>query len=199
MLYIFDDMNALSGGFWYRSLPLLSGQRREKVLAYRFEQDKNLSAAAYLLLRHALKAEYGIGEPVEFEFGESGKPVLRGYPRVHFNLSHCRAAVACAVSGSPVGVDIQEIEPVERALAGRVLTEAENRSFLASTDPERTFCEYWTKKESWLKKSGLGIGASLTELASGDIETAFLKSDKDYCCCAVGHFDTPGVTYIRGL
>ncbi len=199
MLYIFDDMGALGGGFWLESLPRLSVQRREKALAYRFGQDKNLSAAAYLLLRYALKADYGIGEPVEFELCESGKPVILGYPGVHFNLSHCRAAVACAVASVPVGVDVQEIAPVERALAKRVLTEAEYRAFLASSDPDRTFCEYWTKKESWLKKNGLGIGASLAGLAAKDIEAAFFKSDKDYCCCAVGYFDTPGVTYVRGL
>ncbi len=199
MLYIFDDIGALDDGFALRSLPLLSAQRRAKVLAYRFDRDKNLSAAAYLLLRHALKADYGIEAPVEFELCEGGKPVLRGYPGVHFNLSHCRAAVACAVSDAPVGVDVQEIAPVERALARRVLTQAEYSAFLASPDPNRTFCEYWTKKESWLKRSGIGIDASLSELASGDIAAAFFTSDKDYCCCAVGYADTPGVIYVRGL
>ena len=187
MLYLFDRIETLDDSFPEHSTPYLSEQRREKVFAYRFLQDKKLSAAVYLLLRHALRESYRLDEPVVFAYGRNGKPVLRDHPRIHFSLSHCRAAVACAVSDREVGVDVQDIAPVSDKLAKRVLTGEEYAAFKAAGDPARHFCEVWTVKESYLKKTGQGIGVDLWDLPAANITEATLFSDsKDYCCCLAG-------------
>lgn len=185
MLYIFDKIDTLAEGFPERCSYHLSEQRREKVLSYRFSLDRNLSAAAYLLLRLALKDNYGIDEPVVFSFGKNGKPFLRDYPRICFNLSHCRKAVACAVSLCDVGVDVQEIAPVSDDLARRVLTANEYETFKTAENPFQRFCEYWVIKESYLKKTGDGIGAELSMLAAEDVRyKTLLVNGNGYCCCA---------------
>lgn len=47
-------------------------------------------------LRH-----HGItGNPV-FEYVKHEKPVLRDYPDIHFNLSHCRRGIMCVIDDMP--------------------------------------------------------------------------------------------------
>ena len=201
ILYIFDEIDSLDDAFMEQSIPYLSMERREKAFSYRFPLERNLSAAVYLLLRLALKEQYGINEPVVFTYAKNGKPSLRDYPDIRFNLSHCRAAAACIVAGSEVGVDVEGIAPVPDNAAMRALTAKEYAEFKASLHPHELFCEYWTVKESWLKKTGCGIGADLSVLAAEDTgEKTFYKSGKNYCCCAAGAFVTVrhvGIKHIQ--
>ena len=103
MIYLNDD---IAGFDFEASLPLLSEQRREQALKFKYEQGRKTCSAAYLLLCQALQQEYGITDRPIFEYGEHGKPAIVGLPHIHFNLSHCREAAICVVSDSPVGIDI---------------------------------------------------------------------------------------------
>ena len=179
MLYIFDEVDKLE------DLPMdrLSDERRDKALRYRFSLSRKLSVGVYLLLCLALKEEFGIEEAVVFGYNENGKPFLKDYPHIHFNLSHCKKAVACAVSDSEVGVDIQDIRPVSDKVAKRVLTEVEHKRFKQAQVPDEYFCEIWTVKESFLKRTGQGIRADLREIsADGITEKTVYRGDGYYCC-----------------
>ena len=186
MLYIFDEIGALDDGFARRMAPHLSARRREKISAYRFPIDRTLSAAVYLLLRLALKEQHGIDGLVEFDCGENGKPFLRTCPQIHFNLSHCRRAAACAISDREVGVDVQSVAPVSDAVARRVLTPAEYAQYKASGRPDELFCELWTIKECLLKQTGQGIGADLSALSAQDAGEVTLYQFADYFACVSG-------------
>ncbi len=74
------------------ALPLLSVQRREQCLKFKYELGRKQCAAAYLLLCQGLREEYGITEPPIFAYGEHGKPMIVDHPDIHFNMSHCREA-----------------------------------------------------------------------------------------------------------
>lgn len=206
MLYIFDKINELTDDFVEQSIPYLSVQRLEKVLSYRFLLDRKLSVAAYMLLRLSLKESFCIDEPVVFSYGKNGKPFLRDYPCIYFNLSHCKNAVACVVSYSEIGVDIEEITPVSDDLAKRVLTAYEFEAYKTSENPSLQFFKYWVIKESYLKKTGQGICVDLTALSSDDIgEKILINSNKavpempnDYCCCMTGVI-TPTIKMISSL
>ena len=92
-----------------RALMDVSPQRREAALRYVKASDRRQSLAAYLLLCRALKEEYGITEPPVFDFGPHGKPFLKDYPSIHFNLSHCPGAALCVIAPAPVGCDIEAV------------------------------------------------------------------------------------------
>ena len=91
------------------ALKQVSPQRREAALRYMRDIDRKLSLAAFLLLMEGLEKEYGISEPPVLAFGPHGKPFLRDYPHIHFNLSHCSRAALCVVGDAPVGCDVETV------------------------------------------------------------------------------------------
>ncbi|MBR4368527.1 MAG: 4'-phosphopantetheinyl transferase superfamily protein [Prevotella sp.] len=148
------------------ALAAVSAERRTYALRYRREEDQRLCLSAYLLLQRALREEYGLSEVPPFCIGEHGKPVLEGYPDIHFNLSHCREAVACVVSTHPVGIDIEMVDSFDEALLPTTMNEKEQQIILESPHPESTFIRFWTMKESLLKLTGEGITDNLPSVLS---------------------------------
>ncbi|MDR2599706.1 MAG: 4'-phosphopantetheinyl transferase superfamily protein [Oscillospiraceae bacterium] len=186
MLYIFDKVDSLGDDFLIRADSLLSNQRREKVLKYKLKYRQNTSIAAYLLLRIALKEQYGINEAVIFGFRgkeSTGKPFLIDYSKIYFNLSHCDNAVACAISNTEIGVDIQHISPVSEAVAKKVLTKSEYKNYIKSKKPDEYFTEIWTIKESYVKKTGQGIATNFSEISADDLLDKTIYKTENYVCC----------------
>ena len=165
------------------ALKQVSPQRKEKALRYRHEAGQRQSVAVYLLLKKALEQEYGITGDLEFGFQEQGKPFLLQYPEIHFSLSHCKVAVACAVSDHPVGIDIEHIRPYHPDLGAYVLNEEDLRQVERSERPDVEFIKRWTQKESYLKLTGEGIRNDLKTL---DMSTAHFETvvnlEKEYVC-----------------
>ena len=149
------------------ALPLLSEQRREQVLRFKYEAGRRQSAAAYLLLCEALRKEYGIEKPPVFEYGEHGKPVISGHPHIHFNMSHCREAVICVVSNRPVGVDIESIREYRDSLARYTMNDSEMTQIAYSLNPACEFVCLWTMKEAVLKLKGEGINNNMKHVLTG--------------------------------
>lgn len=138
----------------YREMP---PGRRAKIDALRFEKDKRLSLAAGVLLHTALERA-GAGEG-ELCIGQNGKPYLPG-GSIEFNLSHSGRLAVCAVSGRPVGVDVEAFRHFDEKLLRRICHErglAALRERTAPGDEDRVFTELWTLKESFLKYLGTGI------------------------------------------
>lgn len=137
----------------YREMP---PWRKKKIDALRAGKAKRLSLAAGILLHTALERA-GAGE-TEPAFGENGKPYLPG--GVEFNLSHSGNFAACAVSGRPVGVDLEAHRHFDERLLRHIYQESELaavRERAAPEDEDRVFTELWTLKESFMKYLGTGI------------------------------------------
>ena len=178
MLYLndhFEDFDVEA------ALPLLSDQRREQCLKIKHEQGRKTCAVAYLLLCEGLRREYGITEKPVFEYGAHGKPWLKDYPHIHFNLSHCREAVICVLSERPVGVDIESIREYKEHLVQYTMNAEEIRQISESGRPSMAFAAFWTKKEAILKLSGEGIRNDMKTVLTGEepIETTVCE-EKNY-------------------
>ena len=135
----------------------ISSQRREQALRFKYERGRRTCVLAYQLLKQALSEEYGISENPLFSYGEHGKPLLVGHPEIHFNLSHCREAVACAVSDRPIGIDVESIREMRDGLVHYTMNDEEQRLIAAAERPEAAFIRLWTMKEARLKLTGRGI------------------------------------------
>ena len=113
------------------------------------------AAAAWGLLEQIL------GPLPSVERGPHGKPFFTDYPELQFSLSHTKGAVACAISDSPCGVDIElENRRVNLAVSRRFFTPREVAYIGCDT---LRFLEVWTRKEAILKRRG-GLPCPLKEL-----------------------------------
>ncbi len=157
MIYLLEEPTSLTQAQYERACRLASPQRMEKVLRYRFADDRKQSLCAYLLLCHALRQEYGIKKAPLLAHTE-GKPILAQHETLHFNLSHCRRAVACILSDGPVGVDVQDWARDYLHLTERICTSDERAYIKAARSPHAAFAQIWTAKESYGKYTGRGIG-----------------------------------------
>lgn len=150
------DLTQYGGGRWRDLLPLLPQSRQERVLACRFEADRQRLAGAGRLLQLALEQA---GVPVQRQrFSENpwGKPYLPQEPSVQFSLSHGGSWAVCAVSDGPVGVDV-ELPRCSMAVAKRHFHPQELTQDL---DADR-LCRLWTAKEAFLKALGTGLTVPL--------------------------------------
>lgn len=179
MIYLNDDIAHFD---FEAALPLLSEQRREQAMKFKYEQGRKTCAAAYLLLCEGLRKEYGMAEKPVFEYGEHGKPFIIGHPEIHFNLSHCKEAAICVISDRPVGVDIESIREYKESLVDYTMNDDEVAMIAHSLHPAQTFTRLWTMKEAILKCCGEGIGGrSMKNVLTGSerIET-IVNVEKNY-------------------
>lgn len=145
----------------------ISDERRQYALRYHNERDQRLCVAAYRLLQQALLQEFGIDERPVLVYNSKGKPLLAGHPGIHFSLSHCHAAVACAVSNRPVGIDIETPDHYSPEVARRVMNDDEMREIEASAQPQVAFTRLWTMKESFYKLTGNDANGDTPHLLAG--------------------------------
>jgi len=99
-----------------------------------------------------------VGGNVVVEHDANGAPFLKEHPELHINISHCRGAVAVAVSKDvAVGIDVESRRKIGDDLVGRVCTQEEQAVIVASPDPTMQFLRFWTRKEAVLKMRRTGI------------------------------------------
>ncbi len=97
-------------------------------------------------------------DSIAIEKGKNGKPFLKNYPRLFFNISHTDGAVAVAFSDSEVGVDTERIRKVNLGVSERFFTKDEKLFINGKTSQKnRRFFEIWTKKEALIKRFALTL------------------------------------------
>ena len=197
MLYLINNVDSLGDEFSERVMLLLSEERREKVQRLHSKNGRLESIAAYMLLRLALHDIYGINEAVDFIYMDKGKPLLKDYPQIHFNISHTKGTAASVVSDHEVGVDVQSIRSVSDNTAKRVLTNDEYSKFKSAQNPFEYFCEVWAIKESYMKMTGQGIAAAFKKLPVDEIKNIHVFRENDYYCSVCSPF--PQVFKIKHI
>lgn len=162
-----------------KAYPLLPQNRKEKVDYFRFMKDKKLSGGAYLLLDKLLSEE-DITKPI-FKTEKYGKSYISNYENIYFNLSHSGSIVACAISDTEVGVDVEYNDPnIDLDIAKNYFYNSEYESIIKSDNPSNEFFNYWVLKESYMKYTGLGFNLELDSFEIIIKDKISLKNDKDH-------------------
>lgn len=144
-----------------KALALVDETRGEKVRALAVREKKNASLSAGVILPLALK-ECCLGGEVKVEYAQWEKPRLIKPEGWCFNLSHSGEWTVLALSNGEVGVDIQQVKPVDMRLATRFFTESEQTEIEnAGENAQELFYRIWTIKESYLKALGVGLSRPL--------------------------------------
>ncbi|MBB3126351.1 4'-phosphopantetheinyl transferase [Paenibacillus rhizosphaerae] len=94
---------------------------------------------------------------------EFGKPVFADEPDIHFNLSHSGDWVVAAIGPSELGVDVEQVLPVNPGIAESCFSPAELGLLQCLPEEERLgrFYDIWTLKESYTKCIGKGLSQPL--------------------------------------
>lgn len=142
---------------------LLSEDEERRAARFVFEHLRQRFRNGRGLLRCVLGAEVGVSpESLAFEYGENGKPSLREWPGVQFNVSHSGNVWMCAIShGRRVGIDVEETREMKDAMqiCSRFFSPDEVRSLHLVPEARRSeaFLNCWTRKEAFLKVTGEGL------------------------------------------
>lgn len=130
-------------------------------------QREREKALAYDILCRLLDEEHP-----RLEHDGKGAPYLPDHPELAVSISHCRAAVAVAVSPEGrVGIDVECRRKISDGLLERVCTVDEQAAVRAAADPTMAFLQLWTRKEAVLKMCGTGIqgfGSMVDALSTKD-------------------------------
>lgn len=103
--------------------------------------------------------EYSIKKEDIF-YNEHKKPYLKNND-YFFSISHTQDKIAIAIANSEVGIDIEEVRTYNPGIEKRLFTK-EEKDYI-NKDHKR-FTEIFTKKESYGKYLGTGLGEYLKDL-----------------------------------
>ena len=185
-----------------RLLPLVSPQRREQALRYQHTFGQFACLQSYLMLCQLL-AEWGRAHhtPLHptlytlhptpytphptptFLYNDYGAPYIEGGP--YFSISHCKTAIAVAVSESPIGIDIEAIRTFKPELMRKTMSPAEQQRITSSATPDQEFIRLWTQKEALLKLQGTGIISDLHHVLDHTLDLSWTEISHlspDYIC-----------------
>ena len=204
---LFDDMSQCTDSEVERLLSLVSAQRREVALRYKFTFGRFTCLKSYVMLqqlvqevlaetdKHWLPLQQRLKEwNGDFVFNEHDKPFMQNVlgkriEGVDFSISHCKNAIAVALSDRPLGVDVESFRRAEDALLRRTMNPDEQAEVCTAADPAEAFTRFWTRKEAVLKLRGTGLVDNLhevlTNLENLQQETTVNKNRQYACTLAV--------------
>lgn len=110
---------------------------------------------------------------IKFRQNEYGKPMLGVRDDVHFNLSHSGIWVVAAVDDQPIGVDVEQVAPIDLSISRNFFSDDEHHDLMGQFDRLSYFFTLWTLKESYIKNLGKGLSHPLNAFS-----IKFLTQDK---------------------
>jgi len=143
----------------------LLNNEKERITRFRKWEDRQRALLANLLARYIIINKLQIkNSNISFSKNNHGKPFLEYNPQFHFNLSHSGKWIVCGASTNPVGIDVEQIKPINLDIAKRFFSKEEYNDLVKKDDNDKIeyFFDLWTLKESYLKNIGTGLSTSLS-------------------------------------
>lgn len=146
-------------------LQFLSLQEKKRAKAFRNIRDCNLYIAGKHLTRKVIAQQFKIkARDIVFKSDKFSRPSLV-YPKVKnfdFNLSHSGNIVVLVIANDKVGIDIEQIRPIDLEIAKNYFHEEEIKFVHSQKNNElENFYQIWALKESFIKAMGRGLSYPL--------------------------------------
>jgi 4'-phosphopantetheinyl transferase len=205
VLLMFQD--EIADDLWNHLENGISAQENEKASRFVFVEDKRACVAAHWLKRRMLSRADPSIEALswEFEYGMHGKPLVAGRDDLHFNLSHCKGLVACALRRDGlVGIDVEFIgRPAPPEVVTHYFSSSEAAWWRAQPETMKTkaFFKTWTMKEALVKATGDGLSQPLRDF-SVCVESLTLLPQGDFASETQSwsfHLAQPGDQHLLAL
>lgn len=154
----FDD------DFYHKALSAIPREKVETIKKITHIKTAHESILAWFMVSYAYRSVYGSKSDLpKLEFHENGKPSFVSAD-FYFNISHSDGLVCVAVSENEIGIDVQSFRISFDSVKRRVLSESELEIVNSSENGNDIFIDIWSRKESYLKFTGLGISQELRSL-----------------------------------
>jgi 4'-phosphopantetheinyl transferase len=158
------------------ALDVLDDEERERIGRFRRPADAASFAGGRALVRLVLAEQLGVS-PRELVFdtwcelhsSAHGKPrLVEPAAEVEFSLSRAGRRLVLAVSGAPVGVDVERLDRSTDLEVTRIAFADDERAELEALPPDDragAFLACWTRKEALLKALGHGLAVEPTSVS----------------------------------
>ncbi|WP_438348551.1 4'-phosphopantetheinyl transferase family protein [Paenibacillus sp. FA6] len=140
-------------------------EKQDRIHRFIHRDDAVRTLTADILSRLRICNKLNIkNSDIQFIHNKNGKPLLHGNDGLHFNNSHSGQWVLCALSDSPVGIDVELISDIDFDIAEHCFSEQECHDLYAHREDNRQdyFFDLWTLKESYIKAVGIGLSLPLS-------------------------------------
>ena len=181
-------------GELYQQLQSLPENLRANILKYQDRREQALRMGGKLLLSQMLQY-FNLGHLSLENIQKSGnnKPYFPS-SGFQFNVAHSGNICICAgAMQTHLGVDIEQIKPINIAQFSPYLTEKEQLLLSESPTPMDAFYKIWVKKEAVLKVTGNTLDEQFlnkTETQEGPVKwnkriiyTEYLHLEEHYIAC----------------
>ncbi|WJG09757.1 4'-phosphopantetheinyl transferase superfamily protein [Aliiglaciecola sp. LCG003] len=153
----------------YLKSTFLAEDELYRASLFRFERDKQRFLARRIALRRILSEYSGIAPDQQIVLRSNQQKPYISNSWVQFNTSHSANIALVGVSSEPIGIDIEQHKEDAnelRKLAKSILTPVELNQFnaLSKSQTAKSFYQYWTLKEAYLKAIGLGLSIDPRQL-----------------------------------
>jgi len=153
--------------------------KENEIRKYKKVGDQRRKLYGELLLKYILSKKVNIKmNKILFSKNDYGKPLYKENKGIHFNLSHSGDWCVCAFSQFPIGIDIEQMEPLDIQWTEHFFhpDEIQRLKQLPEHQQREYFYKLWTMKESYLKAIGCGLSQwskELTETYIGEQTSSY--------------------------
>lgn len=158
----------LSETEWNTFSLYLTKEKRERLAQYLRPEDAQRSMLGEMLVKLSVRERERCPlHEIIIDKHSSGKPYLSYPSNLFFNISHSDNWIAIAIDLEEIGVDVEDISPIDLGIAKRFFTEKENIQLFSVSEIKRLelFYTFWTLKESFLKLIGEGLRIPLNSFS----------------------------------
>lgn len=151
----------------------LSSDERNRAMQFHAERDRNRFTVGRGVLRAILSSYLDINPAqLHFVYGPRGKPMLTGLPgrsALHFNVTHSNELILFALTRAcAVGIDVEWLELIRDTedISSHFFSPREVAKLAALPKERRAlaFSNLWSRKEAFLKATGVGLSAPLDQI-----------------------------------
>ncbi|MGC5328104.1 4'-phosphopantetheinyl transferase family protein [Brevibacillus sp. SYSU BS000544] len=160
-VYALQVPNEMSLQTFSKLLSYVSVDKQLRIKRFNTKKDAYRTLLADILIRLIISDKYELPfQEITFMYNSHGKPFLSLDRGLSFNISHSgKWVVAIVGKRHLVGIDIEEIRPIEMEVARRFFAPEEYSDLKEKDERERLlfFYDLWTLKESYVKAIGRGL------------------------------------------
>ncbi|WP_159067849.1 4'-phosphopantetheinyl transferase family protein [Paenibacillus ihuae] len=152
-------------------------RKKERISRFYRMEDSYRTLLGDALIRYKFKQLTGFhNNQMKIELSSYGKPYTDPSFGVHFNIAHSGDWVVSVFGETNVGIDIEEIKPINFEIAKKYFSSREITDLTNLIDIDKKlfyFYDLWTLKESYIKAIGRGLFIPLNSFS------IFMNSSKE--------------------